>query len=118
MFQADPAEIRAGDALALLPEAIARVPEDEPVCVYHTHVVYQFTQEMREALDNILIAASLRRPLWRLSCEGSLAFVGEAPMRLRRYREGQKDRQLLAHCHPHGTWLEWRADRADTAQVP
>jgi len=107
-FRADPAEIRGGDALSLLPEAMAQVPEDQPLCVYHTYVVYQFSAEMREALDNIFILASLRRPLWRLSCEGSLASVGEAPMRLRHYLDGRKESRVLALCHPHGNWLEWR----------
>jgi len=108
LFRANPVEIRTGDALGLLPDAIAQVPEHEPLCVYHTYVVYQMSEELREALDNILIMASLRRPIWRLSCEGSLAFVGEAPMRLRRYVDGQKQSRELAHCHPHGAWIEWR----------
>lgn len=108
LFRAQPAEIRGGDALALLPDALARVPEGEPLCVYHTYVVYQFSAEMRETLDNVLIVASLRRPVWRLSCEGSLASVGEAPMRLRRYADGRKESRTLALCHPHGAWLDWR----------
>ena len=107
-FRADPAEIRAGDALTLLPDAIAQAPEDQPVCVYHTYVVYQFSEEMREALDNILIMASLRRPVWRLSCEGSETSVGEAPMRLRHYADGRKESRVLAACQSHGSWLEWR----------
>ena len=109
LFRAHPAEIRAGDALHLLPEAMAKVSEDQPLCIYHTFVVYQFSAEMREALDNILTMASLRRPVWRLSCEGSLTSVGEAPMRLRRYVDGQKQSRVLALCHPHGAWLDWRA---------
>ncbi|HUJ45719.1 MAG TPA: DUF2332 domain-containing protein [Rhizomicrobium sp.] len=109
LFREHPADIRAGDALALLPDAIAAIPEDRIVCVTHTYVVYQFTDEMREALDNILIMASLRRPIWRLSCEGSLASVGQAPMRLRRYGDGVKTSTTLALCHPHGAWLEWQA---------
>jgi hypothetical protein len=108
LFRAGPAEIRAGDALALLPDAIARVPENEPVCVYHTYVVYQFSEDMREALDNLLIMASLRRPIWRLGCEGSLTRVGEAPMRLRHYAGGRKESRVLAACQSHGAWLEWR----------
>ena len=108
LFSANPAEIWAGDALSLLPDAIARVPEDQPVCVYHTYVVYQFSEEMREALDNLFIVASLRRPIWRLSCEGSLTTIGEAPMRLRRYADGRKESRVLAACQSHGAWLEWR----------
>ncbi|HTK78892.1 MAG TPA: DUF2332 domain-containing protein [Rhizomicrobium sp.] len=100
-------DIRAGDALDLLPEAIARIPEDEPVCVYHTMVVYQFSEEAREALDNFLLGASVRRPIWRLGFEGSLK--GENALTLGHYRAGQRQVRTLALCHPHGTWMEWRS---------
>jgi len=100
-------EIRAGDALSLLSDAIARVPEDQPVCVYHTMAVYQFTEDMREALDAILTMAGLRRTIWRLSCEGTLS--GENPLLLYSYRDGKKEKLTLGLAHPHGAWLEWLA---------
>ena len=97
--------IRSGDALTLLPDAIAQAPGGT-VCVYHTIVTYQFSSAMREALENILVVAGLRRPVWRLSFE----FDGtECALSLIRYRDGTRDERLLAHAHPHGTWLEWLA---------
>jgi hypothetical protein len=98
-------EIRVGDALDLLPDAIAAIPEDQPVCIYHSMVIYQFSEEMRQALDNLLIAASLRRPIWRVGLEGSL--TGETTLTLGHYRDGQRTVRTLAHCHPHGSWMEW-----------
>ncbi|MGH6889480.1 MAG: DUF2332 domain-containing protein [Rhizomicrobium sp.] len=99
--------IRAGDALGLLPEALSEIPALETACVYHTFVTYQFSEDARTALDDLLIAASLRRPLWRLGWEGTLS--GEAPLLLYRYRDGLRDKRLLALCQPHGAWMEWRA---------
>ncbi|HTW33385.1 MAG TPA: DUF2332 domain-containing protein [Rhizomicrobium sp.] len=98
-------DIRAGDALELLPEALAEAPANETVCVYHTVVTYQFPQEAREALDNMLIAAGVRRPVWRLSLE----FAGENyhPLRLTRYADGVKATEELALCDPHVAWIEW-----------
>jgi hypothetical protein len=101
-------EIRPGNALTLLPEALAAIPEDQPVCVYHSYVTYQFSDEMREALDNILTMAGLRRPVWRLSAEGTLLSAGDAPLTLRRYHDGVRDKRQLALCHPHGAWIEWQ----------
>ena len=98
-------QIRVGDALALLPNALRDAPEHQPVCVYHTYVTYQFSSEMREALDNLLTAAGLRRPVWRLSAEGTLS--GENPLTLHRYHDGTRESRKLALCHPHGAWLEW-----------
>jgi hypothetical protein len=98
--------IRIGDALALLPNALRDAPEHQPVCVYHTYVTYQFTDDMREALDNLLIMAGLRRPIWRLSAEGSIS--GENTLMLQRYHDGTREVRKLALCHPHGAWLEWQ----------
>lgn len=97
--------IRQGDALELLPDVLSEVPADETVCVYHSFVTYQFSQEQRSALDDLLIATSLRRPVWRLSLEGTLS--GDAPLVLYCYDNGRKSKRLLAHCQPHGAWLEW-----------
>jgi hypothetical protein len=99
--------IRCGDALSLLPEALAEVPADAPVCVYHTFVTYQFSDAARNALDDLLVAVGLRRPVWRLSWEGSLS--GDAPLLLHTYRGGATHTRTLAVGHPHGAWLEWRA---------
>ncbi len=100
-------EIREGDALDLLPDALAEAPVDETLCVYHTIVTYQFTYEMREALDHILVVAGLRRPVWRLALE----WEGENryPLRLICYRNGIRKERALALCDPHGTWIEWQA---------
>jgi hypothetical protein len=98
--------IRAGDALELLPEALSEVPAQETACVYHSFVTYQFSEEQRSALDDMLIAASLRRPVWRLGLEGTRS--GEAPLLLYSYLDGLREKRLLALCQPHGAWLEWR----------
>ncbi|HWU25982.1 MAG TPA: DUF2332 domain-containing protein [Rhizomicrobium sp.] len=100
-------EIRRGDALALLPEALAGAPANQTLCVYHTFVTYQFSPEMREALDNMLATAGLRRPVWRLAVE--FGAEGDHPLRLIRYRDGTVLEETLALCDPHGAWIEWQA---------
>jgi hypothetical protein len=99
--------ILSGDALALLPEAMAQAPADAAICVYHTIAVYQFSTKMKQALDDILTAASLRRPVMRLSFE--METLGECILRLIRHHDGAREEHVLASCHPHGTWIEWRA---------
>jgi hypothetical protein len=99
-------EIRKGDALDLLPEALAEIPADQTACVYHTIAVYQFSKEMRDALESILTIAGLRRPVMRLSLE----YNGlDAELTSIRYSDGVRDERMLAISHPHGRWLEWRA---------
>lgn len=108
LFEKAKPEIREGDALSLLPDALRDVPEDRPVCIYHTIVTYQFSTAMRESLNDMLTVAGLRRPVWRLSLEAD-AKGGDWRnwLTLTRYRDGTEERQLLAESHAHGTWLEW-----------
>ena len=106
LFAREKPDIRAGDALALLPDALAEVPRDHAAVVYHTIAIYQFSKEMREALESILTVAGLRRPVWRVSFEydGQLYILSVI-----RYRDGTREETRLASCHPHGTWIEWCA---------
>lgn len=98
--------IRQGDALELLCDAIAEAPREATVCVYHTIAIYQFSTAMRETLEDILTVAGLRRPVHRLGFE----FDGsECALSLTRYGDGAREERLLAHAHPHGTWMEWLA---------
>jgi hypothetical protein len=107
MFVEAPAPIRAGDALSLLPEALAEAPQDESLCVYHSFVTYQFDGPTRAALNDVLTAAGLRRTVWRMSFEGSAH--NRNALTLRRYRDGVVEERLLARSHPHGGWIEWLA---------
>jgi len=99
-------EIRVGSALDLLPDAFRAIPEDQPVCVYHSYVIYQFSGEMREALDSILTLAGLRRPIWRIAIEGKVD--GSNSIEVTRHHDGVRDARTLALCHPHGRWLDWQ----------
>jgi hypothetical protein len=108
LFREDKPEIRAGDALELLADALRDMPENETVCVYHTIALYQFSRRMKETLNDILTVAGLRRPIYRLSFETE-SFEGRCPISLIRYHDGTRIERELGHAHPHGTWLEWTA---------
>ena len=106
VFMQNRPPIWAGDALALLPDALAAVKRGHRPCVYHTIAVYQFSREMKQGLEDILTVAGLRQPVWRLSFEydGELYVLSAI-----RYAEGVRQDKKLASSHPHGTWLEWLA---------
>lgn len=101
-------DIRRGDALSLLPDALAAAPAGGAVCVYHTIVTYQFSDDQRDALEDILTLAGLRRPVWHLSLEGrpDLTF----PLRLQHYANGETTSRDLALCGAHGGWIDWLGD--------
>ena len=81
-----------------------RCRASETLCIYHTIAVYQFTAEMKQALDDLLLIASLRRPLFRLSLEG---VDDKFPLTLTRYADGAVTARVLAFGGPQGAWIEW-----------
>ena len=104
-----PPTIRAGDALAHLPEELAAVaPESTPV-VAHSMVTYQWNQPMWDRLEAILTEASMQRPVFRLfqdSIERSLD-PATYPLRLRVYDAGAMREEVLGEVHHHGAWIAW-----------
>jgi len=99
------AEIRGGDAIALLPKVLSELPAGGTVCVYHTFAVYQFSDEMKEELEKIFTEASESRAIWRLSNEWGPN--GKCPLTLSKYERGTVTHQTLAYCDMHGKWIEW-----------
>jgi hypothetical protein len=61
---------------------------------------------MKEALESLLTLAGLRRPIWRIGIEGGLD--GSNTIEMVRDHYGVRDSKILALCHPHGAWLDWR----------
>lgn len=108
LFHRHPQEIHKGDALALLPDALARVSHGEAACVYHTIAVYQFSAAMKESLAAILATAGLRRPVWHLAFE--FDGVQDYVLTLTRHAEGTAETCMLAVAEAHGGWIEWCGD--------
>ncbi len=103
--QRDPPRLLTGNALDLLPEVVATVPNDQALCVFHTHTVNQFPPEARARLSALIADQATARDLYRISIE----WLGEAHPRLEvvSFAGGVLTEQLLAYCGSHGEWLEW-----------
>ncbi len=99
------AEIRGGDALALLPAALAEIPPGDAVCVYHTITTYQFSTAMKEGLEAMLVIAGLRRPVWHLSFEFDRE--SEFAVTLTHHHDGARRVRYLGPAQPHGGWIAW-----------
>lgn len=105
-----PPPIRPGDALAVLPDLLAAADPAHATIVTHSLVTYQWTDAMRTRLDEMLLAASLRSPVYRLSVEFKIEEESwYYPLRLDVYEAGKVERRILAGVHHHGAWIEWRA---------
>jgi hypothetical protein len=100
--------VLAGDALNLLPEAVAEVPPATTLCIFHSLTLYQFTTKQRERLSSLLLEFSRQRPIFRIAFE-KIRGVDPPRLCLVSYVQGKETTQVLAVCSAHGRWLEWLA---------
>lgn len=101
---AHPVAIFRGDAMKLLGPCVETLLADGAAVVFHSHVTYQFSAEMRAALDALLLKLSSARPIHRISIE---FHDGGYPIRHGVYAGGSVTHTVLGRCDPHGMWLEW-----------
>jgi len=106
--QAYPQRIWPGNALELLPVAIAReLPPTGAAVVYHSHVTYQFSEAMRAQLNETLTTLARKRPIYRVSVEWD--GEGNYPVNIGLYDgAGEPTKRTIAFTDPHGAWLDWR----------
>ena len=104
-----PPPIRAGDALAHLPEEVEKIAPGNAAVVAHSMVTYQWSQPMRDRLETMLTEASARRPIYRLFQDTIEHAFDPAlyPLRLRIYDRGTMREERLADVHHHGAWIAW-----------
>lgn len=103
--QGDPPTLLAGDALDVLPSALAEAPSDTTLCVFHSFALNQFPREARERLFAYLSKYSEVRDVYVVSLEHH--DLTDPHLDLDIYRGGVRQTRTLAHCQPHGAWMEW-----------
>ena len=109
LAQREPPPLIAGDALTVLPRAVAEAPTDTALCVFHTATLAHFPPEARARFRALIAELVGQRDLFWLSSEGS----GNSGRRglyltlLTAFQQGRRTEYQLAYSHPHGAWLEW-----------
>lgn len=123
MVATDPPRLVAGDMVDDLPALLAATAPGLPLVVLTTWAVGYLPPDRRTVLAERLAAVSTTRPVVWLSGEGpgevaplgqvdlGPADDGTAPSVLGAvaYDGGrQVGTEVLAVCHPHGRWIDWR----------
>jgi hypothetical protein len=117
----DPIRLVQGDAVDALSGILAEAPQETLLSVFATFALYQIPRDRLRRLLASMQNASKQRDIAFVSIESSGATWSEAFLTW--YRRGERATRKLAHCNPHGRWLEWRDatledPRAQTRSVP
>lgn len=99
-----PPELRAGDALELLPDMMAMTPTDTTLCLFHTFVSNQMPAEGLKRLEKLIAGSGVTRDVYCIS----INFLDRYPrLELLAYTNGVKIHRHLANCSGHSRWMEW-----------
>ena len=119
-----PPRLIAGDAVDSVAEVILGLPADVVPVVTTTWVLAYLPAPLRVAFRKVLAAASTTRPIAWISAEGPgvvdlFADVGACSdaqgteasvLGIAVFDDGAVESEFLAFVHPHGNWIDWRAD--------
>jgi len=97
-------EVRKGNAISLLPKLLNDIPSQSNVCLFDTHVMNQISMGGRAELDQIILAGSKQRDIYRISV-GGLSIPAE--IRLTVAKSGKTYQILMGYSDAHGLWSEW-----------
>jgi hypothetical protein len=106
LARSHPPEVRRGNALDLLPDCLAQLPQGAPACVFHSIALHQMPLADRQYLSSILMTYSQDRPIFRVGLEHISSH--QPLLELHTYVEGKQTSQALAYCDFHGAWMEWQ----------
>src|SRR6185437_5378280 len=116
-----PLRVIQGDALREMPDVLAGLPD--PVCVFHSHCLYQWPEAAKDAFEHVLAEASRTRDIYRIGIEHFTSSGPEMPrsvlgghplihdIRLMTYRGGEVTTEILGHYDGWGRNGVWLAQR-------
>ena len=99
----DPAKVVRGDGVEMLPEIVKSVPSETAICVYHTHVANQFSQETREMLLEQIAVLGKDHEVYHLYNN-----MGDPFLHLDSFGGDEESQEVLAKTDGHARWFEWR----------
>lgn len=96
-----------GDVSEELPHMLSEAPDDIPLIVFSTHVLYQLPEETIAELKSMLSRHSSIQPVHWLSIDPE-EDLGTPTYRWVNFREGTTTETQLATFESYGDWLKWK----------
>jgi hypothetical protein len=102
-----PPDLREGDALDLLPDVVAEIPADRPICLFDTQVRYQFDDGGRERFESLVAELAADRELYSLSGDRSADEYDQGIELTLRTPGTDGETERLGVYEQHGAWIAW-----------
>lgn len=95
-----------GDVIEEMPQMLSEAPDDIPLVVFSTHVLYQLPEETISELRAMLSDHSSIQPVHWLSIDPQ-EDLGVPTYRWGNFEEGAETETRLATFESYGNWIEW-----------
>lgn len=102
----NPPELHKGDILECLPRIMETMPRETLLCLFHTFVSNQMSQETGDGLEKLITDYGSKRDICCISIDLSDTYKYPR-LELLSYIDGAKIHRHLANCSGHSRWLEW-----------
>ncbi|PSQ47523.1 DUF2332 domain-containing protein [Halobacteriales archaeon SW_6_65_15] len=103
----NPPDLREGDALDLLPDVVAEIPADRPICLFNTQVRYQLDDGGRERFESLVAELAADRELYSLSGDRSADEYDQGIELTLRTPGTDGETERLGVYEQHGAWIAW-----------
>jgi hypothetical protein len=101
-----------GETISDFEKEILKIDRSQNLIIYATHVLYQFTQDRKDAFYAMLERIGQIRDFYFLSVEGMKSLLEmyhskETVIELTSYKNNEKSVRFLAETNGHGNWIRW-----------
>ena len=97
-----PVRLVDGDGISLLSKYVEEVPEDNVICIFHTHVANQIPKEKNDQLLQTIETIGKKRDVFHIYNN-----IQDKYLHLDYYFDGVESRNTIAETDGHGRWFEW-----------
>jgi hypothetical protein len=103
LFKDKEVELIEGDGITLLEKVIKKLPLDAPICVFHTHVANQLSEEQKRTLLGKIGEMGRTRDVFHIYNN-----MWDRSLHLDSFVDGTESCQVVGETDGHGRWFEWQ----------
>ncbi|WP_281657708.1 DUF2332 domain-containing protein [Halobacillus sp. Cin3] len=98
----NPPDFFEGDGVDVLPKLARRVPVEETLCIFHTHVANQMPDDGKHLLHKRLMDISSTRPVFHIYNN-----MRDENLHMDVYENGRIETHTIGATDGHGRWFDW-----------
>lgn len=102
LFKKHKVDFLEGDAVALLPNVVSKLPKTSVVCIFHTHVANQLSEDVKGDLLKKVEAIGQTRDVFHIYNN-----MWDGKLHLDSIIRGTQNAQVVGQADSHGSWFEW-----------